>query len=290
MPGRAGSGQRVRRSCPGRLRRDGPHVLFIRRQSVAGSPQVGAKRLDSSAVAHPVLRRSRVRHTFCIATKRLASPCCRPSWAFPPELRAASQRPFFLAETYIPPLPLASETGGWKGDRSSRPVRQSASWGTARGLAGPPRARDPATLLFPGTGTHPKSRALVSGLRCQDAFFWPQADLKAPLTKMQRNGVERTGAFEAMRHIHLAEGLRLRFPGRDENFDQGVEIGMLAVLMDMGTREFTRWISSANLDQARALAKQLGYHAVEGAGGDGWTELVFRSGRARPQLKLVHSA
>lgn len=93
-----------------------------------------------------------------------------------------------------------------------------------------------------------------------------------------------------MRHIHLAEGLRLRFPGRDENFDQGVEIGMLAVLMDMGTREFTRWISSANLDQARALAKQLGYHAVEGAGGDGWTELVFRSGRARPQLKLVHSA
>jgi hypothetical protein len=93
-----------------------------------------------------------------------------------------------------------------------------------------------------------------------------------------------------MRHIHLAEGLRLRFPGRDENFDQGVEIGMLAVLMDMGTREFRRWISSANLDQVRALAKQLGYHVVEGEGGDGWTELVFRSGQARPQLKLVHSA
>jgi hypothetical protein len=93
-----------------------------------------------------------------------------------------------------------------------------------------------------------------------------------------------------MRHIHLAEGLRLRFPGRDENFDQGVEVGMLAVLMDMGTREFRRWISSANLDQVRALAKQLGYHVVEGEGGDGWTELVFRSGQARPQLKLVHSA
>jgi hypothetical protein len=93
-----------------------------------------------------------------------------------------------------------------------------------------------------------------------------------------------------MRHIHLAEGLRLRFPGRDENFDQGVEIGMLAVLMDMGTREFCRWISRSNLDQARALAKQLGYHVVEGEGSNGWTELVFRSGPARPQLKLVHSA
>lgn len=94
----------------------------------------------------------------------------------------------------------------------------------------------------------------------------------------------------AMRHIHLADGVRLRFPGRDENFDQGVEIGMLAVLMDLGEREFRRWISAANLDQARALAKQFGYQVVEGNGDDEWTELVFRVGQARPQLKLVHSA
>ena len=93
-----------------------------------------------------------------------------------------------------------------------------------------------------------------------------------------------------MRHIHLADGLRLRFPGRNEDFDQGVEIGMLAVLMDLGTREFTRWISAENLDQARALAKQLGYHAVEGASDGEWMELVFRTGAARPQLRLVHSA
>jgi hypothetical protein len=93
----------------------------------------------------------------------------------------------------------------------------------------------------------------------------------------------------SMRHIHLADGLRLRFPGRSEEFDQGVEIGMLAVLMDLGDREFRRWISSANLAQARALAKQLGYHVVEGASDDEWTELVFRYGPARPKLQLVHS-
>ena len=93
-----------------------------------------------------------------------------------------------------------------------------------------------------------------------------------------------------MRHIHLTDGLRLRFPGRDEEFDQGVEIGMLAVLMDLGTREFTRWISSDNLDQARALAKQLGYHVVEGSADAEWTELVFRTGSAKPQLRLVRSA
>ena len=92
-----------------------------------------------------------------------------------------------------------------------------------------------------------------------------------------------------MRHIHLADGLRLRFPGRNEDFDQGVEIGMLALLMDMGEREFRRWISIGNLDQARALAKQLGYYVIESSsdGVDG-TRLPFRAGR--PQLRLVHSA
>lgn len=93
-----------------------------------------------------------------------------------------------------------------------------------------------------------------------------------------------------MRHIHLADGLRLRFPGRSEDFDQGVEIGMLALLMEMGEREFRRWISTANLDQARALANQFGYHVAESNRDGEWTELVVRFGRARPQLKLAHSA
>ena len=93
-----------------------------------------------------------------------------------------------------------------------------------------------------------------------------------------------------MRHIHLDEDLRLRFPGRSEEFDQGVEIGMLAVLMDQGSLEFTRWISRANLDQARALAKQLGYHTVEGNGDADWVDLTFRQGHAKPSLRLVHSA
>jgi hypothetical protein len=93
-----------------------------------------------------------------------------------------------------------------------------------------------------------------------------------------------------MRHIHLADGLRLRFPGRSEDFDQGVEIGMLAVAMDSGEREFSRWVSARNIDQVRALAKQFGYTVVEGHGDQDWIELQFRFGKARPQLKLVHSA
>ena len=92
-----------------------------------------------------------------------------------------------------------------------------------------------------------------------------------------------------MRHIHLAEGLRLRFPGRSEEFAQGVEVGMAAALMESGLREFTRWISEQNLPQVRSLAEKLGYRLVEGASDAEWTHATFRFGQARPQFKLVHS-
>jgi hypothetical protein len=93
-----------------------------------------------------------------------------------------------------------------------------------------------------------------------------------------------------MRHIHLDDGLRIRFPGRSEDFDQGVEIGMIAILMDQGMTEFSRWISRGNLDQVRAIAKQMGYRTVEGEGDAEWVDLTFCYGQAKPKLRLVHSA
>lgn len=92
-----------------------------------------------------------------------------------------------------------------------------------------------------------------------------------------------------MHHIHLAEGLRLRFPARSADFDQGVEIGVLAVLMSQDTAEFSRRISTANLGQVRALAEQFGYRMVEGQADDEWVELSFYSRAARPRLRVVHS-
>ena len=62
-----------------------------------------------------------------------------------------------------------------------------------------------------------------------------------------------------MRRIHVEDGLSVRFPGRSEEFNEGVEIGMLAVLMSSGQRGFTRWLSPANLEQARAIADRMGY-------------------------------
>jgi len=60
-----------------------------------------------------------------------------------------------------------------------------------------------------------------------------------------------------MNHIHLAEGMRLRFPARSADFDQGVEIGIVAALMSQDLTEFTRRISNDNLGQVRALTDAL---------------------------------
>jgi hypothetical protein len=83
--------------------------------------------------------------------------------------------------------------------------------------------------------------------------------------------------------------MRLRFPARNTDFDQGVEIGIVAALMSQDLMEFTRRISSENLGQMRALVEQFGYRVVEGAEDGEFVELNFYSRNARPRLRVVHS-
>ena len=93
-----------------------------------------------------------------------------------------------------------------------------------------------------------------------------------------------------MRQVEIESGLRLRFPHRSEEFDQGVEIGMLAVLMATSGMDFERSISIENLDQARALADKLGYHLVCRTTDANAADVLFKTGRPRPQLTLVHTS
>lgn len=92
-----------------------------------------------------------------------------------------------------------------------------------------------------------------------------------------------------MHHIHLAEGMRLRFPARSADFDQGVEVGIVAALMSQDLTEFTRKISRDNLGQVRALVEQFGYRLVEGPEDGDVVEINFLSRTARPRLRLVQS-
>jgi hypothetical protein len=91
-----------------------------------------------------------------------------------------------------------------------------------------------------------------------------------------------------VRDIHLEQDLKLRFPGRPVEFDEGVEVGMVAALMALGGGPFSRRLSPSSLEQVRAVAGKLGYHIVATLGDDA-AEVTFKPGSERPKLALVHS-
>ncbi|HKG84428.1 MAG TPA: hypothetical protein VKB16_14920 [Beijerinckiaceae bacterium] len=90
-----------------------------------------------------------------------------------------------------------------------------------------------------------------------------------------------------MRWVQVEDGLSLRFPARDAAFHEGVELGILAALLNAGHGRVTHIMSAANLDQARALAAKMGYRLTL-AGSEGeMIEVDFWTGPARPRLRLV---
>jgi hypothetical protein len=93
-----------------------------------------------------------------------------------------------------------------------------------------------------------------------------------------------------MRHIEVEDGLRLCFPGRDEEFDLGVEIGLLIAELAAGKAEFTRPLSNGNVEQAREVARQLGYHVRVLGMDEASSDISFSIRKRRPALTLVHSS
>ena len=98
----------------------------------------------------------------------------------------------------------------------------------------------------------------------------------------------RESEISVVRTIHLEESLRIRFPGQDEKFAAGVEIGMLGAMMVQGLRDFARQIGADNVDQARALGQKLGYHLadIEDVAPDA-VRVTFRNRAHGPKLTLV---
>lgn len=93
-----------------------------------------------------------------------------------------------------------------------------------------------------------------------------------------------------MRSIELEQGLKVRFPGQDASFADGVEIGVLATLMNLKRPEFDREIASGNVEQARALGRKFGYHLadLDPVAADR-VRVTFRARSLAPKLRLVAS-
>ncbi len=92
-----------------------------------------------------------------------------------------------------------------------------------------------------------------------------------------------------MRQIHIAEGLTMRFPGRDGEFDEGVEVGLVAALMSVGRDEISCRVSAASRDQLVAVAAEFNYRlGTQNRDGD-WEDLTFLSARRRSKPRLAFS-
>ena len=87
-----------------------------------------------------------------------------------------------------------------------------------------------------------------------------------------------------MRLIHVEEDLRLRFPGRGEEFNEGVEVGLLIAGMASRRSELSIRIAAANLDQVQELATGLGYRVRVEAQDDCWVDITCCTGRIRPTI------
>lgn len=90
-----------------------------------------------------------------------------------------------------------------------------------------------------------------------------------------------------MRTIEIEDGLTVRFPGRESEFADGVEIGVLAALMGMGLPVIGRAIARDNIEQARKLAGKLGYRLVARPSTGETARVELRRAGVRPQLKVV---
>jgi hypothetical protein len=62
-----------------------------------------------------------------------------------------------------------------------------------------------------------------------------------------------------MRKIEIIEDVKLRFPGRSAEFDTGVEVGAVSVLLAQGVLAVQRELSREATEQLRPIAEKFGY-------------------------------
>ncbi|MDB5473625.1 MAG: hypothetical protein JWP99_928 [Devosia sp.] len=90
-----------------------------------------------------------------------------------------------------------------------------------------------------------------------------------------------------MRNIEILDNVRLRFPGRDAEFDVGLEVGSVSVLMAQGTALIQRELSAAAVEQLRPIAERFRYALVATPSGEQLMSVSLLHWSRRPLLRVV---
>ncbi len=90
-----------------------------------------------------------------------------------------------------------------------------------------------------------------------------------------------------MRKIEIIDDVKLRFPGCGDEFDLGVEVGALSVLLAQGVPNIYREISEAAAQHLRPIAEHFRYALVATASGEGRVDVTLTRWARRPALRVV---
>jgi len=90
-----------------------------------------------------------------------------------------------------------------------------------------------------------------------------------------------------MRKIEILEDVRLRFPGRDFEFDVGVEVGAVSVLLAQGVLVVHRELSREATEQLRPIAEKFGYTLVASDADSEVMAVTIAPKSRRPTLRVV---
>jgi hypothetical protein len=90
-----------------------------------------------------------------------------------------------------------------------------------------------------------------------------------------------------MRKIEIIDDVRLRFPDRDAEFDLGLEVGAISVLIAQGLPVIERTVSEAAVEQLRPIAMRFRYILSLTDAGEGMISLNLARIHRRPALRVV---
>lgn len=90
-----------------------------------------------------------------------------------------------------------------------------------------------------------------------------------------------------MRRIEVESDLNVRFPGRCSEFDDGVEVGLVAAHMAAGLWHISRTVSADAVPQIESLARSMAYRVQVGANREGRVQIEAQPTGRRPGLRVI---
>lgn len=91
-----------------------------------------------------------------------------------------------------------------------------------------------------------------------------------------------------MRRLEILNQVHLTFSGRGSEFDLGVEIGAVSVLMAQGEAMIVRCLTQEGIEQVRPIADRFRYNIATTSRPDGLVDLTLIHRRhGRPRLRVV---